>query len=179
MNIAVYCGSKAGNDPVYAEEVKKLGDWMGRRGHRLVYGGGFNGLMGVVADSLLAAGGEAVGVLPNVPYIQSWRHPGLNEWVDTETMAERKTAMIERADAFFALPGGIGTLDEITEVMALATLGLLDAPVVFYNVAGYYDKMKDLLGDMEEKGFGRGNYFDKTLFSADLTEIEAFLAPKA
>ena len=175
MNIAVYCGAASGSRQIYADKTIELGTWMGENGHRLVYGGGNTGLMGTIADSVLQAGGEAIGVLPQVPLIQSRRHPGLTEYVDTATMHARKSVMIERADAFIALPGGTGTLDEITEVLSLASLDLVDGPIVFLDIEGYYEPVKAMLDRILGNGFGRGEFFDRVLFSDDVGEIAAFL----
>ena len=124
MNIAVYCGSASGNRPSFTEGAKALGSWIAQNGHTLVYGGSRTGLMGATADAVLAGGGKVIGVIPDVKLIQERRHPGLTECIETKDMAERKQKMIELADAYVALPGGPGTLDEISEVICLARLGI-------------------------------------------------------
>ena len=178
MNIAVYCGSSCGNDPKFVESARALGHWIGENGHTLVYGGACKGIMGAVADAVLEAGGRVTGVLPKVILIQERRHTGLTECIETETMAERKSKMIELADAFVALPGGIGTLDEITEVMSLASLGITRNPIVLVDTDGYYRPFKAVMDNIVAKEFGRREYFSDILISEDMKEIADFLTRK-
>ena len=117
MNITVYLGANAGNDPALAEAVRELGSWIGANGHRLVYGGSRSGLMGQLAQSALDAGGTVTGVEPQFFVQQELQHDGLTELIVTKDMTERKTKMIELGDAFIAFPGGTGTLEEISEIM--------------------------------------------------------------
>lgn len=133
MNIAVYCGSASGNRPSFTEGAKALGSWIAQNGHTLVYGGSRTGLMGATADAVLAGGGKVIGVIPDVKLIQERRHPGLTECIETKDMAERKQKMIELADAYVALPGGPGTLDEISEVICLARLGIENKACVLFD----------------------------------------------
>ncbi|MCR5768103.1 MAG: TIGR00730 family Rossman fold protein [Lachnospiraceae bacterium] len=179
MNIAVYCGSSSGNDPKYIEAARTLGRWIGENGHTLVYGGASKGLMGEIADAVLKAEGRVTGVLPRIMLIQERKHPGLTEYIETSSMAERKTRMIDLADAFVALPGGIGTLDEITEVMTLTSLGIIKGPIVLYDAAGYYQPLKALLDNIISKGFGRKEYFSDILISDDFAKIEKHLSSKS
>ena len=175
MNITVYCGSSCGNDPEFTGAAKKLGSWIGGNGHTLVYGGAAKGLMGVLADAVLKSGGRVTGVLPKIEQIQERKHAGLTDYIETSSMAERKTKMIELADAFVALPGGIGTLDEITEVMTLKSLGIIKAPIVLYDTDGYYQPLKGVLENIVNKEFGRKEYFSDVLISDDITEISGHL----
>ena len=176
MKIAVYCGSTPGNDPLYTEMAHELGRWMGQNGHELVYGGSSTGLMGATADGVLAEGGRVTGVIPNVALIMGRRHPGLTQVIQTETMAERKTVMLEMADAYIALPGGIGTLDEITEIMSLHSLGIVRGPVILYNMNGYYESMRAVLDNILTHGFGKADYFRDVVFAEDLSQIIEALA---
>ena len=158
MNIAVYCGSKAGKDPEYAKKAAELGRWMAEHGHRLVYGGGRSGMMGAVSYALSEAGGESIGVSPGFFITHEEVRDDLTELIVSEHMWDRRNKMIELSDAFIALPGGTGTADEITEVMSLKRLGLLgkvNKPVMIYNVNGYYDKFFGFLDDMTREGFWR------------------------
>ena len=134
MNITVYLGASAGNDPALAEAVRELGSWIGANGHHLVYGGSRSGLMGLLAQSALDAGGTVTGVEPQFFIQQELQHDGLTELIVTRDMAERKTKMIELGDAFIAFPGGTGTLEEIAEVMSRVSLGQLDAPCILYDL---------------------------------------------
>lgn len=175
MNIVVYCGSSSGAEEDFIKSAKELGAWIGKNGHTLVYGGSNTGLMGAVADAVLEAGGHVIGVIPDVALIRARKHTGLTQYIETRTMAERKSKMIELGDAFVALPGGIGTLDEITEVLSLLSLGIISEPVVFVNTDGYYEPMRAILGNIVKNAFGRPEYFEKALFSADISEIGKFL----
>lgn len=178
MNIAVYCGSSAGNNDKFAEAAKELGEWIGKSGNTLVYGGANRGLMGIVADAVLENGGKVIGVLPDVPRIQARKHTGLTESINTSSMAERKAKMIELSDAFVALPGGIGTLDEITDVLSLASLNEVTGPIVLVNTDGYYEPFRKVIRSIIENGFGREEYFERALFSDEIDEIAAFLQIK-
>ena len=171
MRIAVYCGSSAGNREIYGKNAFELGAWMGRAGHELVYGGSETGLMGAVADGVLSEGGTAIGVIPDIPQIQSRRHPGLTRYIETDTVAMRKNRMIELAEAFIALPGGLGTLDEITEILSLSSLGIVSVPVIFYNMAGYYEPLKSVFSHVIRNGFGKEEYFSRVTFAEALEDI--------
>ena len=179
MKIAVYCGSTGGKDPAFAEAAFALGEWMGRNGHTLVYGGSNTGMMGAVADGVLTVGGTVVGVVPDVPEIRRRVHPGLTALVETDTMAERKVCMIERSDAYIALPGGLGTLDEITEILSLESLDLVRGPVIFYSMKGYYEPMKAVLANILQTGFGKPEYFSNVTFADDLAQIAGVLGRQA
>ncbi|MDO5439206.1 MAG: TIGR00730 family Rossman fold protein [Erysipelotrichaceae bacterium] len=175
MKIAVYCGSSAGNKSVFTERAGQLGKKMAENGHTLVYGGSKTGMMGAIADAVLANKGKVIGVVPDVPVIKERTHPGLTECIYTDTMAERKSRMIDLADAFVAMPGGIGTLDEITEVISLSSLGIVNGAIVFLNTEGYYDGVKELLKNVVFNGYGRPEYFERILFSDDPQEIVEFI----
>ncbi|MET0348309.1 MAG: TIGR00730 family Rossman fold protein [Rhizobacter sp.] len=153
--LCVYCGSSPGTDPAFAEAARAVGTLIGREGWQLVYGGGRAGLMGIVADAALAAGAPVVGVIPESLMARELGHPGLTELHVVETMHQRKTMMAERADAFVALPGGIGTFEELFEVWTWRQLGYHDKPVGLLNVAGYYDALLAFLGQATDKGFMR------------------------
>ena len=176
MNIVVYLGSSSGNNKHFEESARKLGTWIGENGHTLVYGGANRGLMGVLADSVLEKGGKVIGVLPDVERIQARKHTGLTECINTSSMAERKAKMIELADAFVALPGGIGTLDEITDVLSLSSLDVVNVPIVLFNTDDYYEPFREVLRKVIESGFGRPEYFERVLFSEDMDEITEFLS---
>jgi uncharacterized protein (TIGR00730 family) len=139
FSLCVYCGSRPGLEPAFAEVAHSVGEWIGSRGGQLVYGGGRNGLMGIVAESTLAAGGRVVGIIPKALVEKEWAHQGCTELHVVDTMHERKRLMADRADAFLALPGGIGTFEEFFEVWTWRQLGYHDKPVGLLNVAGYYD----------------------------------------
>lgn len=151
--ICVYCGSRHGRRAAYAQAAKRLGAAIGQRGWQLVYGGGHVGLMGEVADATLAAGGTAVGVITEALMQREVGHRGLTELHVVRTMHERKQMMAERADLFIALPGGIGTMEELFEVWTWRQLGYHDQPIGLLNVEGYYDAFLHLCSQMVAEGF--------------------------
>ena len=153
LSICVYCGSRPGRTPAHAAAARDTGTLIGRLGWQLVYGGGRAGLMGEVADAALAAGGRVVGVIPQSLMERELGHGGLSELHVVETMHERKRLMAERSDAFLALPGGIGTLEELFEVWTWRQLGYHDKPVGLLNTEGYYDKLLAFVADMADNGF--------------------------
>ncbi len=152
LSICVYCGSRPGAQPEYADAARAIGTEIGRRGWQLVYGGGRAGLMGIVADAALAAGAPVVGVIPESLMGRELGHRGLTELHVVQTMHERKLMMAERSEAFLALPGGIGTFEELFEVWSWRQLGYHDKPLGLLNVAGYYDTLLTFLNESERKG---------------------------
>ena len=153
--VCVYAGSNPGNDPAYADAARTLAAELADRGIGLVYGGGRVGLMGVIADTILAAGGEAIGVMPQALIDREIGHPRLTELKVVSSMHERKAQMAELADAFVALPGGIGTLEELIEVYTWSQLGIHDKACGVLNVNGYYDHLAALLDHAVAEGFLR------------------------
>lgn len=141
MNICVYCGSLCGKSERYATTAYDLGAWIARNGHTLVYGGGGIGLMNAVASGVLEHQGTAIGVMPQFLIDLEELKPELEDVRVTQTMAERKTMMIELSDAFVALPGGPGTVEEISEVMSQCKLGNIDGPCVLFNIDGFYEPL--------------------------------------
>ena len=175
MNITVYLGANAGNDPALAQATAELGRWIGESGNTLVYGGSESGLMGVLAKSALAAGGKAIGVEPQFFIDEGYEFDGLTELIVTRDMSERKAKMIELGEAFIALPGGTGTLEEITEVMSKVSLRHLSAPCIIYNLDGYYNDLKALLHRMIEKGLSSEERQAGIYFAENLDEIKRIL----
>jgi uncharacterized protein (TIGR00730 family) len=155
-SICVYCGSSPGNDPRYLEAAKVLGTAIAEDGIRLVYGGGTRGIMGSVAEAALKAGGKVLGVIPRFLMNKEAAEDelgGLTELIVTDDMHQRKHALFEQSDAFVALPGGIGTLEEIIEVMTWAQLGRHTKPIVMANINHFWDPLTGLLNHMREAGF--------------------------
>ena len=175
MNITVYLGANAGNDPALRDAVRALGRWIGESGNALVYGGSKNGLMGALAESVLAAGGRATGVEPQVFVDQGFLYDELTELIVTRDFPERKAKMLELGDAFIAFPGGTGTLEEIAEVMSAVSLGHLDAPCILYNLGGYYNDLKALLEHMIDKGLSSPRRQQGIYFAEDLHEIASII----
>jgi uncharacterized protein (TIGR00730 family) len=153
LSVCVYCGSRPGEDARYAEHARAVGRLIGERGWRLVYGGGKVGLMGEVADATLAAGGQVLGVIPESLMRREVGHAGLTELHVVSTMHQRKQMMAEQADVFLALPGGIGTFEELFEVWTWRQLGYHDKPVGLLNTAGYYDPLITFIQQSVEQGF--------------------------
>ncbi|MGN7291709.1 TIGR00730 family Rossman fold protein [Rhizobium sp. SAFR-030] len=155
-SICAYCGSQPGRDPAYVAAGRTLGKSIADHGLRLVYGGGTKGIMGAVASGVLSGGGEVTGIIPEfLVDMEATRHSlsQLNELIITKNMHERKHAMFERSDAFVTLPGGIGTLEEIVEIMTWAQLGRHRKPMVFANIGGFWDPMLELVDHMRAQGF--------------------------
>ena len=179
MNITVYCGAAEGNDPEYIVRARELGAWMAEKGHRLIYGAGNSGMMGAVSDALIEGGGEAIGVTPQFFVLAEETRDDLTEVVIADDMSTRRNWMIEHGDAYIALPGGMGTLDEIGEVMTYKRLGLLgelNKPVMIYNVNGYYDRFFGFLEEMLAQGFCRQLDYDNVIEVTCIADIERALS---
>jgi len=153
FSVGVYCGSRPGLNPEFAIAAQQVGTWIGQHGGQLVYGGGRDGLMGLVADATLQAGGRVVGVIPKALVEKECAHLDCTELHIVDTMHDRKRMMAERADTFLALPGGIGTLEELFEVWTWRQLGYHDKPIGLLNTAGYYDQLLDFLETSVEQQF--------------------------
>jgi uncharacterized protein (TIGR00730 family) len=154
-SVCVYCGSSPGVAAAYTAAAAAVGRLLAGAGIRLVYGGGAVGLMGTVADAALDAGGDVVGVIPKGLFDREVGHRGLTELVEVRTMHERKQAMFDRADAFVALPGGLGTIEELVEVATWAQLGISDKPVATLDVDGYWRPLHQMLRSAAGAGFLR------------------------
>ena len=181
MRICGYTGSRHGSRPEYQTAARDFGTLLAERGIGLVYGGGHLGLMGVVADAALAAGGEVVGVIPRKLVEWEVAHTGLTELHVVTSMHERKQMMADLSDAFVALPGGIGTMEELFEVWAWLHLGYHDKPCALLNVAGFYDPLIAFLDGMVGEGFLKVGTREMLLTGADpvalLERLQGFRAP--
>lgn len=175
MNITVYLGAFEGKDPTLAEAIKELGAWIGKSGNSLVYGGSKSGFMGLIAESVLSAGGQVTGVEPQLFIDEGFQYDGLTELIITKDMTERKSKMIELGNAFIAFPGGTGTLEEISEIMSKVSLKQLDAPCILYNLNGYYDNLKALLTHMIEMGLSSEERQKGIYFADSLEQIKEIL----
>ncbi len=153
FSVCVYCGSRPGENPAFAEAATAVGTWIGRHGGQLVSGGGRSGLMGTVAEATRQAGGRVVGVIPQALVDKELANHACDELHIVQTMHERKAMMAERIDAFIALPGGIGTFEELFEVWTWRQLGYHDKPLGLLNVAGYYDGLTGFLNHSVASGF--------------------------
>jgi len=166
-SVAIFCGSSSGGDPLYTAAAKAMGQAIVARELRLVYGAGSVGLMGEVADEVLRLGGTVLGVIPQFLVDMEVGHTGLTELMVTETMHERKLAMAQASDAFIAMPGGIGTLEEIIEVFTWTQLGLHNKHCGLYNVNGYYDHLIGLLDHMVGERFLKATHAQQMHTGAD------------
>ncbi|MEO0344921.1 MAG: TIGR00730 family Rossman fold protein [Pseudomonadota bacterium] len=151
--VAVFCGSRSGRNGAYLTAARQLGEALASKNLNLVYGGSSAGLMGAIADAVLTAGGSATGIIPRALTDREHVHPGLTELHFVDSMHERKLRMAEAADAFIALPGGFGTLDETFEALTWTQLGIHRKPLGLFNVAGYYDKLLAFIDDQVDAGF--------------------------
>ncbi|WP_258098723.1 LOG family protein [Marinoscillum pacificum] len=153
QRLAIFCGSSAGNNPIYKEEAYQVGKLMAKKGIEVIYGGGKVGLMGVVADAALEHGGKVIGVIPEK--LMEWEvgHDGLTELHIVKTMHERKAMMADLSDGFVALPGGIGTMEEIIEVFTWHQIGYHNKPCAFLNTSGYYNKFFSFIEHSVSEGF--------------------------
>ncbi len=179
--LCVYCGSRPGTDPAYVEAGKQLGRLLVARDIGLVYGGAGIGVMGAVANAVLAGGGRAIGIIPEALAVKEVAHEGLTEQLVVRSMHERKALMAERSDGFVALPGGWGTFEEIFEVLTWAQLGFHEKPCGLLNVNGYYDHLHAFLEHAIESGFVPSVCRDMLMVESDpellLDRYAAYRAP--
>ena len=179
FSVAVYCGSRPGRDPVYEAVAHEVGTWIGAHGGQLVYGGGKSGLMGAVAHSTRAAGGRVVGVIPQSMVVREWANHDCDELHVVDTMHERKQMMAERADAFLALPGGIGTFEEFFEIWTWRQLGYHDKPIGLLNTEGYYDGLLAFAKSSVEQGFLSDSQMSLIKTGPNATELLRILVQDA
>lgn len=153
FSLCIYCGSRPGLNPEFAHVARQAGQWIGEHGGQLVYGGGMGGLMGTVANAALEAGAHVVGIMPQALVDKEWAHRGCSELHIVDSMHTRKRMMAERADAFLAMPGGIGTLEELFEVWTWRQLGYHDKPIGLLNTAGYFDPLLQFMRHSVDQQF--------------------------
>jgi uncharacterized protein (TIGR00730 family) len=170
-HLCVFCGSSQGANPAYAEAAKNLGGELARRGIALVYGGGNVGLMGVIADAVLAGGGEVIGVIPEALMAKELGHGRIQDLRVVKTMHERKAMMAELSDGFIAMPGGIGTFEEFFEIVTWAQLGFHSKPCALLNVNGFYDPLLHLLDHAIAESFVKPKQRDLVLVEADFSKL--------
>jgi len=175
-SVCVYLASSTGNDPALAAAAVALGDHLAVEGIELVYGGGAVGLMGLIADTVMDAGGSVTGIIPTSLMPTEVAHRGLSQLIEVDSMHQRKAAMIERSDAFIALPGGFGTLEELAEVLTWSQLGLHAKPVGLVNVGGFYDGLLAFLDRAVTDGVLKASNRDLLVTSTDPVELVGLLA---
>jgi uncharacterized protein (TIGR00730 family) len=177
MKICVFCGSSSGNNPVYSRTANELGALIATRKHSLVYGGGNVGLMGIVADAVLENHGEVIGVIPRFLMEREVGHTGLTSLEIVTSMHERKKRMADLSDAFLAIPGGWGTLEELGEILTWKQLGLISQPVGLLNVNGFFDPLLAQMNHMVQEGFLRKENLASIKISESPAEIVSLLIP--
>lgn len=175
MKITVYCGASLGNDEIYKNTAVEMAKWIVSNNHQLVYGGGKLGLMGVVSDTVMAEGGEVIGIITHFLTERELANEDITKLIKVDTMHERKQMMIDLGDVYIALPGGPGTLEEISEVVSWARIGQNKNPCIFFNVNNYYKPIKDMFENMVNSGFLTAEDRDKFLFTTSYEEIDNFI----
>jgi len=169
-NITVFCGANTGNNIIYKQQAEELGKHIAKRGARLIYGGGRVGLMGILADTVLTNGAEAVGVIPDFLQTKEIAHPNLTQTIIVSSMHERKMTMYNLTDAVIALPGGFGTMDELFEMLTWAQLGMHQKPIVLLNINNYYHHIQQQIGVMISDGFLKAEYATMLMFADTIDE---------
>lgn len=175
MRIAVFCSSSANIDPDFVKTTAKLGRWAGENGHDIVFGGCGLGLMETVAAAARQAGGRTVGVIPEVMTRSGRASDNVDVTIPCDNLSDRKELMLARADAIVALPGGIGTLDEIFTVAASATVGYHSKPVILYNMKGFWNSLTTFLDELDRQGVLRGDWRALLPVANDLEELKALI----
>lgn len=174
--ICVFCGSSSQTDPLFAKEAQELGKWLGHHQKQLVYGAGNVGLMGVLADATLAHGGTVEGIIPQFMVDAGWHHEDLTRLIVTQDMHERKRLMSEHSEAIIAFPGGIGTAEELLEVLTWKQLGLITKPIIILNINGHFDALLQWLDLLIQGRFMRELHRDMWVVAKSVAELEdAFL----
>lgn len=176
FSICVYCASQQGRDPIHSRTAHAVGDWIGRHGGQLVYGGSHAGLMGILADATLQAGGRVVGIIPKALVDREFAHHGCTELHIVDNMHQRKFMMAERATAFLALSGGIGTFEEFFEAWTWRQLGYHHKPVALLNTAGYYDTLLQFLEGSVTAGFMRHAQMEMIHVGTEVPDVLHYLA---
>ena len=176
MKITVFCGANNGRNEAYKENAIELGKWIADNNYTLVYGGGRVGLMGIIADTVLENNSEVIGIMPQFLVDREISHTGITEFIIVDDMSVRKEKLVNLGDVFVALPGGPGTLEEISQVISWVRVGKKDAPCILMNVNGYYDFLEQYFDKMVEEGFLTNEDRQRTLFTASIKEMEEFIA---
>jgi len=182
-SICIYCGSSTGNGNTYRDAAILMGETLAQEGISLVYGGGGIGLMGIVADTVIKNGGKVIGVIPRFLDERELSHSNLSELILVDTMHERKQIMADNADGFIAMPGGVGTFEEIFEAITWSQLKIHDKPCAFYNVNGFYDSISSSLDRAVTDGFINGGFRDAIYFESEpdtiLTRFRTYCSPSS
>ena len=175
MKITVFCGANNGRNEAYKENAMEVGKWIATNNHTLVYGGGKVGLMGIIADTVLEKNSEVIGIMPQFLVDREISHTGITEFIIVDDMSERKTKLVDLGDVFIALPGGPGTLEEISQVISWVRVGKKDAPCILMNINGFYDFLEQYFDKMVKEGFLTKEDRARTLFAKSVSEMEEFI----
>ncbi|MBQ3437132.1 MAG: TIGR00730 family Rossman fold protein [Fusobacterium sp.] len=175
MKITVYCGASIGNKEIYKNAAIEMAKWIAKNNYELVYGGGKQGLMGVVSDTVMAEGGKVTGIMPHFLTERELANEEITKFIKVQTMYERKKMMIDLGDVYIALPGGPGTLEEISEVVSWSRIGQNNNPCIFFNINNYYEPIKNMFDTMVENGFLTLEDRKKILFTTSYEELENFI----
>ena len=175
MKITVFCGANNGRNEAYKENAIELGKWIADNNYTLVYGGGRVGLMGIIADTVLENNSEVIGIMPQFLVDREISHTGITEFIIVDDMSVRKEKLVNLGDVFVALPGGPGTLEEISQVISWVRVGKKDAPCILMNVNGYYDFLEQYFDKMVAEGFLTIEDRKNTLFTDNIEEMERFI----
>jgi uncharacterized protein (TIGR00730 family) len=179
MKVTVFLGSSSGRQERYARDAGALGTWLARQGYHLVYGGSDSGTMGVLAKAALAAGGEVTGIMPRVLVERGKKFAGLGQFILTDNMDDRKHLLMQKGDVIVGLPGGAGTLEEISEAMANRLLGLICCPVLIYSPDGFYEPLRQQYAAMAAQGFVREEAMAPITFCPTLEAVEEKITARA
>ena len=175
MKICVFCSANAAIDPAFFVKTEELGRWMSEKGHTLVYGGVNQGLMECIAKAVKDSGGRTVGVIPRIVE----KRGRISDYVDVEilcdNLSDRKQLMLDKSDVFIALPGGIGTIDEVFTIAASATIGYHQKRVILYNINGFWDALIQMMDDLQQRGMVRGQWRDYIAVASTIEELETIL----
>ena len=175
MKICVFCSANAAIDPAFFVKTEELGRWMSEKGHTLVYGGVNQGLMECVAKAVKDSGGRTVGVIPRIVE----KRGRISDYVEVEilcdNLSDRKQLMLDKSDVFIALPGGIGTIDEVFTIAASATIGYHEKRVILYNINGFWDALNQMMDDLQQRGMVRGQWRDYIAVASTIEELETIL----
>lgn len=175
MKITVFCGANNGKSESYIKNAIELGEWIADNNNTLVYGGGKIGLMGVIANTVLENRGKVIGIMPQFLVDREISHTSITEFIIAYDMSDRKAKLVDLGDVFIALPGGPGTLEEISQVISWVRVGKKDAPCILMNINGYYDFLEQYFDKMVEEGFLTKGDREKTLFTDNIEEMERFI----
>lgn len=173
--VTIFCASSSAVPEAYSIAAKELGTFLAQKDYHVVYGGGDKGLMGILADAVIASSGQITGVIPHFMKELEWEHQGVTEMIYTDTMAERKQLLVKETDCVLVMPGSVGTLEEVFEVLSSKKLGMFFKPVIFYNVKGYFNDLLKHLEKMVEENFMKDIHGKMWQAAANLDELSLLL----